>query len=384
MAGERSDILLRRRFPAVTMIGRRTMFRTIIVLAAVLAANATAASAQTASTNDVAEFYRGKTVRLVIGYGAGGGYDLYARLLARFIGEHIPGKPTVIAQNMPGAGSRSAGNWLYKVAPKDGTILAVLGQATPADQALGQPGIQFDVRNFNWIGNMVAVNNIMITWHESGVRTIDDAKKRPLAIGATGASSPSVLYPTVANNLFGTQFKIVSGYPGGGDIMIALERREVDGRGSDSWASLKANNPDWIRDKKVNILFQVGPKREADLPGPPLLTELAQNDEQKQVLEVISGDAAVGRPILTAPDVPAERVRALRKAFDDTMRDPAFLEAAKKARMYFNPIGGDELQQIVGRIVSPSPQVIERVKEVIRPTNLQVRPGAKKGGAPKE
>ena len=219
------------------------MFRTIAALAAFLALG-TAASAQ---TNDVAEFYRGKTIRLVIGYGAGGGYDVYGKFFARYLGDHIPGKPTVIAQNMPGAGSRSAANWLYKVAPKDGTVLAILSQATPADQALGQPGIQFDVRNFNWIGNMVVANNIMITWHESGVRTIDDAKKKTIAIGATGASSPSVIYPTVANNLFGTQFKIVSGYPGGGDIMIALERREVDGRGSNSWASLKSNNPSWIK-----------------------------------------------------------------------------------------------------------------------------------------
>ena len=352
------------------------MFRTIAALAAFLALG-TAASAQ---TDDVAEFYRGKTIRLVIGYGAGGGYDVYGKFFARYLGDHIPGKPTVIAQNMPGAGSRSAANWLYKVAPKDGTVLAILSQATPADQALGQPGIQFDVRNFNWIGNMVVVNNIMITWHESGVRTIDDAKKKTIAIGATGASSPSVIYPTVANNLFGTQFKIVSGYPGGGDIMIALERREVDGRGSDSWASLKSNNPSWITEKKVNILFQVGPRREPDLPGPPLLTELAQNEEQKQILEVVSGDAAVGRPVLTAPDVPADRVRALRKAFDDVMKDPAFQEAAKKANLYFNPLGGEELQQIVVRIVSPSPQVIEKVKEAIRPKNLQTLPGAKKGG----
>jgi tripartite-type tricarboxylate transporter receptor subunit TctC len=352
------------------------MFRTLAALTTALLAATGGAYAQ----DDVAEFYRGKTVRLVIGYGAGGGYDVYGKFFARYLGEHIPGKPTVIAQNMPGAGSRSAANWLYKVAPKDGTVLAVLGQATPADQALGQPGVQFDVRQFNWIGNMVAVNNIMITWHESGVRTIDEAKKKALAIGATGAASPSVLYPTVANNLLGTQFKIVSGYPGGGDIMIAMERREVDGRGSDSWASLKSNNPAWIKDKKVNILFQVGPHREKDLPDPPLLTELAQNEEQKQILELISGDAAVGRPILTAPDVPAARVAALRKAFDATMRDPAFQEAAKKANMSFNPIGGEELQKIVTRIVSPSPQVIARVKEVILPKNLQTLPGAKKGG----
>jgi tripartite-type tricarboxylate transporter receptor subunit TctC len=357
------------------------MFRTLAALTTVLL---TATSTTAFAQSDVAEFYRGKTIRLVIGYGTGGGYDVYGKFFARYLGEHIPGKPTVIAQNMPGAGSRSAANWLYKVAPKDGTVLAVLGQATPADQALGQPGVQFDARQFNWIGNMVAVNNIMITWAESGIRTIDDAKKKSIAIGASGASSPSVIYPTVTNNLLGTQFKIVSGYPGGGDIMIALERREVDGRGSDSWASLKSNNPGWIKDKKVNILFQVGSHREKDLPDPPLLTELAQNDEQKQVLEVVSGDAAVGRPILTAPDVPAERVAALRKAFDDTMRDPAFQAAAEKAGLHFNPVGGEELQRIVVRIVSPSPAIIEKVKDAIRPRNLQTIPGAKGGGAPKE
>ena len=332
-----------------------------------------------AGADDVADFYKGKTVRLVIGYGAGGGYDVYAKMLARFIGEHIPGKPTVIAQNMPGAGSRNAANWLYNVAPKDGTVLAVLSQTTPADQALGQPGVQFDVRKFNWIGNMVAVNNIMIMWAESGIKTIEDAKQRPSAIGASGASSPSVLYPTVTNNLLGTRFRIVAGYPGGGDIMIAMERREVDGRGSDSWASLKANNPTWIKEGKVNILFQVGPRREPDLPDPPLLTELAQNDEQRQILEVVSGDTAVGRPVLTAPKVPAARVRALRKAFDDTMNDPAFRAAAEKANMYFNSIGGEELQNIVNRIVSPSPQVIERVKEVIRPKNLKLPSNENKG-----
>src|SRR6516162_725642 len=174
---------------------------------------------------DVADFYRGKRINFVIGYGTGGGYDIYARLFARFIGEHIPGNPTVVPQNMPGAGSRRAANWLYAVAPKDGTAIACLGQA----------GIQFDARKFNWIGNLVVVNNIMFVSAASGVATIDDAKKKTLSIGATGASSPSVLYPQVLNNLLGTKFKIVPGYAGGGDINLAVERHELDGRGSDSW-----------------------------------------------------------------------------------------------------------------------------------------------------
>src|SRR5581483_11751084 len=187
------------------------------------------------------------------------------RMLGRFIGSHLPGNPIIVPQNMPGAGSRSAANWLYKVAPQDGSVIACLSQATPTDQALSQPGVQFDARKFNWIGNLSVVNNILYVTAASGVSTFAEAKTKSLAIGATGASSPSVLYPQVSNNLLGTKFKIVAGYPGGGDINLAVERGEVDGRGSDSWASMKANNPNWIKDHKVNILFQVGPRREHDL-----------------------------------------------------------------------------------------------------------------------
>ena len=312
---------------------------------------------------DVSDFYRGKRINFIIGYGTGGGYDIYARLLARFIGEHIPGNPTVVPQNMPGAGSRRAANWLYAVAPKDGTVLACLGQATPTDQALAQPGIQFDARKFNWIGNLVVVNNIMFVSAASGVATIDDAKKKTLSIGATGASSPSVLYPQVSNNLLGTKFKIVPGYSGGGDINLAVERREVDGRGSDSWASMKSTHADWLRDRKINILFQVGPRRERDLPDVPLWSELGESESQRQILEILSGDVAVGRPILTTPDVPADRLRALRKAFDETLADPQFIDAAKQANIYINPMGGEELQAMVEKISGPSEKVLTLLRQ---------------------
>jgi len=221
------------------------------------------------------------------------------------------------------------------------------------------------------------VNNILYVWAASGAKTIDDAKRMSLALGATGASSPSVLYPQVSNNLLGTRFRIVSGYPGGGDINLAVERREVDGRGSDSWASMKANNPDWLRDHKVNVLFQVGPRREPDLNA-PLWSELGQNDEQRQILEVLSGDVAVGRPILTAPDVPADRVKALRQAFDDTLKDPKFVETATKAGMYINSMGGVELQGIVDRILSRSPEVIAKVKDAIKIKDMQELPPDKR------
>jgi len=334
-----------------------------------------------ASADDVADFYRGKRISLVVGYGTGGGYDLYARMLGRFMGEHIPGKPTIIAQNMPGAGSRGAANWLYKVAPRDGSVIATLSQTTPTDQALGQPGVQFDVRKFNWIGNTSVINNLLFVSARSGVATLDQAKSKPLAIGATGASSPSVLYPQVSNNLLGTKFRIVSGYPSGGDINIAVERGEVDGRGSDSWASMKSTHPDWLRDHTINILFQIGAKREADLPDVPLWSELGQTDEQRQVLEILSGDVAVGRPILTAPDVPPDRVRALRRAFDETLTDPLFVDAVSKANMEFHPIGGEALQDVVSRIAGASPQVIAMVKEAIKIKDVRQLPGDQK---PKE
>jgi tripartite-type tricarboxylate transporter receptor subunit TctC len=333
-----------------------------------------------ARADDVADFYRGKRISLVVGYGTGGGYDLYARMLARFLGDHIPGKPTVIVQNMPGAGSRGAANWLYKVAPRDGTVIATLSQTTPTDQALDQPGVQFDVRKLNWIGNMVVANNLLFVFARSGVADLEQAKSKPLAIGATGASTPSVLYPQVSNNLLGSKFRIVSGYPSGGDINIALERGEVDGH-VDSWASLKSSHAGWVRDHVVNFLFQVGTRREAELPDVPLWSELGQTDEQRRILEILSGDVAVGRPILTAPDVAPEKVRALRRAFDDTLMDPLFIDAADKAHMDFRPIGGEELQSIVSRIAGASPGVIALVKQAITIKDVRQLPAPQNDGA---
>src|ERR1700683_1187957 len=344
----------------------KSLVRSAMCGAAMLAAVAAPAHAQ-----DVASFYHGKQITLVIGLGPGGGYDLYARVLGRFIGAHIPGNPTIVPQNMPGAGSRSAANWLYKVAPQDGTFIACLGQGTPTDQALGQPGVQFDAGKFNWIGNLSLVNNFLFVSAASGVSTCPQAKTKQLAIGATGASSPSVLYPQVSNNLLGSKFKIIAGYPGGGDINIAVERHELDGRGSDSWASMKTTHPDWLRDHTINILFQVGPRREPDLPDVPLWTDLAENNDQREVLALLSGEVSVGRPILTAPNVPAERVKALRQAFADTLRDPQFIEAAKQANMDMNPMQGEELQQVVEKIVTSPPRILALVKDAIAIKDVQ-------------
>ena len=332
-----------------------------------------------AQADSADEFFAGKRINVVIGYSGGAGYDQYARVLARYMGEHIPGKPTLIPQNMPGAGSRKAANWLYNVAPKDGTTLATLGQNTATDQALKADGVQFDVRQFNWIGNMVVVNNVLSTWAASGIKTIEDATKTPSSIGGTGAASPSVIYPQVANNLLGTKFKIIAGYPGGGDVNLAMERGDVDGRGSNSWASYKSTKGDWLRDNKVNILFQVGPKREDDLPDVPLLTDLAKTPEQKKVFEVLSADVSVGRPILTTPGVPQDRVAALRKAFDDTFKDKAFLAEAEKQKMDISPMSGAELQKIVAATVEMPDSIIAMVKAAIQIRDMEAL-APEKGG----
>jgi tripartite-type tricarboxylate transporter receptor subunit TctC len=357
--------------------------RGLSIIAGAAIAAAVSGAALPANADPVADFYTGKHITLVIGYGTGGGYDEYARMLARFMGEHIPGNPTLVPQNMPGAGSRQAANYLFNVAPKDGTIIATLSQTTPTDQALAQPGIQFDVRKFNWIGNMIVVNNTLVVWHTTDVKTLADATKKQLNIGATGASSPSVLYPQASNNLLGTKFRIITGYPGGGDINVAMERQEVDGRGSNSWASWKSTRAEWLSDHLINILFQIGLKREPDLPDVPLWSELGKTAEEKQVLEVLSGDVAVGRPFLTTPGVPEDRVAALRKAFDDTMKDPKFIAETTKAHMDINPISGVELQDIVGKIVSPNEKVIAMVKNAIQVKDTRELPADQKpkGGA---
>ena len=334
-----------------------------------LAAALSSALAVPASADDVADFYRGKRINLVVGYGTGSGYDLYARILGRFMGDHTPGKPTIIAQNMPGAGSRGAANWLYKVAPKDGSVIAILSQTTPTDQALGQPGVQFDVRKFNWIGNMVVVNNLLFVSAKSRAATLEQAKSKQLAIGATGASSPSVLYPQVSNNLFGTKFKIVSGYASGTDINLAVERGEVDGRGSDSWASMKTTHSDWLRDHKINILVQVGldPNPELTKLGAPELWKFISNNDDRKVSEMVVSQQIFQRSYVAPPGTPAEQIATLRTAFDATMSDPQFLADADAVRIAITPLSGAKVQEIVQKLYATPKAIIERARQAIKP-----------------
>jgi tripartite-type tricarboxylate transporter receptor subunit TctC len=316
-----------------------------------------------ARADAVEDFYRGKTITLLIGYTPGGTYDAYGRLVAHFMGNHIPGKPTIVVRNMPGAASRVAAAHLYNVAPRDGTMLATADQSLALAQAMGEK-LQFDATKFTWIGNPSAGNNTTVTWHTSGVKSIEDAKAREITMGATGGSTSSQ-YPRAMNSVLGTKFRIITGYPGGNDINLAMERGEVGGRGSDSWASWKGTRPDWLRDHKINILVQIGLTKAPDLPDVPLLMDLASNPEDRAVLRLLSAPSVIGRPIFGPPDVPAERIKALRQAFDATMKDPAFVAELEKAQLELEPTSGEELERLVNEIATTPKPIAQRLADII-------------------
>jgi tripartite-type tricarboxylate transporter receptor subunit TctC len=262
---------------------------------------------------------------------------------------------------MPGVGGVKAANYLATIAPRDGTTLHLIMSNMMASEAIGAQGVQFDTRKFFWIGNTTSTPNVAVSWYKSGVTSIEQVKTRELIVGAPGGTS-GVIYPTAMNGLLGTKFKIVTGYPGGNEVNLAMERGEIDGRGSNSWASWKSTRPDWVKERKIIVLVQIGLKRAADLADVPLLFELAGNDMDRQVLTFLSADTAIARALVTAPDTPPERVAALRRAFDATMRDPEFLAEADKALLDIVPMSGEDSQKIADSIVNTPPEVVARAK----------------------
>jgi tripartite-type tricarboxylate transporter receptor subunit TctC len=334
-----------------------------VVLAGTVVATALAAG-RPAGAQSVEDFYRGKQLDLIIGYSPGGAYELYARLIARHLGNFIPGKPTIVPRNMPGAGTRIAAAWVYNIAPRTGTVLATVDQALPLAHALGDKNLRIDTTKLIYIGNPIDDVNTTVAWHTSGIKTIEDARRKETVVGSAG-SSTSLHYPRAMNALVGTKFKIVTGYPGGNEINIALERGEIDVRGSNSWGSWKSGRPEWVAQKKINVLVQIGLRKAADLPDVPLLMELGSNDEDRAILRLLSASATIGRPLFTTPDVPADRVQALRNAFNAVMKDPAFLEQAQKQQFDINPISGEELQAIVQAMVGSTPRVISGLRRII-------------------
>jgi tripartite-type tricarboxylate transporter receptor subunit TctC len=316
--------------------------------------------------DNVADFYRGKQIQLVIGYSVGGTYDLYARLIARYLGQFIPGHPTVVPINMPGAGSRTAASWVYSVAPRDGTVLGTADQSLALVQAMGDESLRVDISKLIYIGNPNSDNDTFVTWHTSGVETIEDAKKKEIPIGAVGGpgGGPSSQFPAAMNSILGTKFRIVYGYPGGNEINMAMETGEVAGFGSDTWSAWKASHPDWIRDKKINFLVQIGLQKAPDLDAPLLMDEGATRMD-RDVLKLLSTPSEIGRPVFTTPGVPEERVAALRRAFEETMRDPGFERDAAKAHAALNPMSGAALQKLVLDVADAPPPLVAELKKAI-------------------
>ena len=324
-----------------------------------------------------ADFYKGKTIELIISTGVGGGLDANARMVARHLPKHIPGNPTIIAKNMPGAGHVRAANFIYNNAPKDGTTIGSLIPAFVLAQVLNRTeAIQFDAAKMPWLASTSASNSTVYVSTNTGVKSVEDAKKTPVLMGGTGAGSYTTLYPIVMNHILGTQFKIVSGYTSTAEIGLAMERGEVQGRAGNNFNSLKSENPELLRDGKIAILAQVGLERDPEFKSVPLMTDFAKNDEERQILKLFSADVVIGRPFLTAPGVPAERVEILRKAFAAMTKDPDYLQESAKANLDVHLVEGARIQKIVEELVATSPEIVAKAKLAMEPKNMVEKPKA--------
>jgi tripartite-type tricarboxylate transporter receptor subunit TctC len=334
-----------------------------------------------AAADPVAEFYKDKQIRVIVRTLPGGDYDQYSRLIARFMGKHIPGNPSMVVVNMTGGGGIVAANYMAEVAPKDGTVIGIVSQGLAADQALAQSkGLKADLKQFGWIANVVYSNQLLVVWHASPTKTLEDAKERETTIGTTGAGSVSVQIPAFLNNVYGTKFKIVFGYPGGQVIDLAMERGEVEGRGANPYSGWMASKPTWIPEKKILPLVQLGFAKEPELPHVPLIIDLKVKPEDRALLEFMGRAADVGRPLATTPGVPKDRLAALRKAFMDTVKDPEFIAEAKKQNMMIRPMTADRMEGVIHGILNSSDDVKQRMKAALQPksSDTQKIEGGKK------
>lgn len=331
-------------------------------LTAVSAAAAVIAATCAAQAQTPAEFYKGKTVEFVIGYATGGSNDTYSRMVAQHMGKHIPGAPTVVVRNLPGAGSFLAVNQIYNNSPKDGTTIGLGAPTIALDEKLGTNGVRFKTAELNWLGRVGPLVNIVFTWKTSPVKTIEDAMKRETTLGGTGAGSTVSIYPLVLNNVLGTKFKLVMGYKGSNEAMLAVERGEVEGH-STAFEAVRTAKPQWLKDGSINVLSQFGLKRLPELPNVPTAIETADTPEKKQILTAIMSASEIGTSFFTTPKTPADRVEALRRAFDATMEDAAFKGDLNRLGMSMGPMKGEELQKQVEDVANMSPELLEKVRK---------------------
>ncbi|MDH3288585.1 MAG: tripartite tricarboxylate transporter substrate-binding protein [Betaproteobacteria bacterium] len=322
------------------------------------------ALAPPARGDSVADFYKGKDVTLIVGSGSGGTNALYGRTLAAHLGRHIPGKPNVIAQFMPGGGGIKAANYFYTVAPKDGTVLLHPQSSHPQAQVLGSPGVKFDVTKYFYLGRTASQNSGIFVWHTVAAKTLMDVRTHEVIIGASGRGSETYQDPTIINSVLGTKFKVITGYKGGGEMDLALERGETTGDAGPI-LSVFVRQQHWLQKNLIRFLVQTGSERHFRLPDVPLLTEFARNDEERAVFAFMSARANIGRTLVAPPGVPAERVAALRKAMADVLKDPAFLAEAEQRKMDVIPASAQEVEAAVKVVFDTPPAVIARVKKAL-------------------
>jgi tripartite-type tricarboxylate transporter receptor subunit TctC len=319
-----------------------------------------------ANADPIADFYRGKTVDMLVGYQAGGGYDIYARAVARHIGKQIPGQPAVIVKNMDGAGGLRVANFVFQSASKDGSVIASTGRGAAFDPLFGNKLAQFDGRRFGWIGSANSEVSICVSIKGSGVDKFEDLYDRELIIAGTGAANDTDQIPKVINGLLNTRFRLATGYPTGAGLQHSMERRETFGRCGWSWSSIKATHPQWVTDGTINLLVQVALQKHSELPHVPLITDFAKTPEQREVLKTIFASQVLGRPFFTTPDVPMERLAALRRAFDAAMVDKEFLAEAEKLKLEVTPVDGLTVESLVNEIYRSPTEIVSKAGALMR------------------
>lgn len=313
------------------------------------------------------DFYYRKTISLYVGSTTGGVYDLYARLLARHMGRQIPGNPRIITMNLEGAGGLRLANFLYNAAPKDGTVIGTINRGAPFEPLLGEAeGAKFDASRFTWIGSASDEVSTCVVWKRAGITTFDQLFAREITVGGTGGTADTNQFPKAISGVLGAKIKLVSGYPGGSDIDLAMERGEVDGRCGWSWSSIVSTRKEWVANGSIRILVQLALHRHSDLPDVPLIMDYAKTAEQREMLRLIFVRGALGCPFLAPPGVPVERAEILRRAFDATMRDPAFLAEAKKSNLEIAPISGRELQKLIEDVYRTPTALVAKIKALVR------------------
>jgi tripartite-type tricarboxylate transporter receptor subunit TctC len=312
----------------------------------------------------VEAFYKGKSINLIIGFSVGGGYDLYARHLARHIGKHIPGNPTIVPQNMAGAGSLRAANFLYSAAPKDGTAFGTFARTTGINPLL-ESGAKFDGTKFSWLGSVTDDVSTCVTWHTSPVKTWNDFVTKPVTLGGQAASSEPDIFARLYKNVFGAPIKLVAGYPGTNEISLAMERGEVDGLCGLSWSTIKTRHAKWLEEKKINIVVQSSFKKVPELGDVPLVMDLTKDAEKLQILKLILAAQEMARPFAAPPDIPADRKAALIQAFDATMKDAEYLADAKRMKIDVNPVSARDLDRLLAELYATPKDVVKKASEAI-------------------